>query len=235
LNEGEAVQDRGIDLDGLRFRYRSGGADSQPALLLLHRLGGDAVEWDIVAAAFVDRFHVVALDQRGHGESARTSSYSFEAMRDDVCRFADALQLARFSLIGHSMGGTVAFLVAQALGTRVDRLVIEDTPPPVGGNLPEPPAEPLTPVPYDWAVVRALVPQLNHPDPQWWDRLTAIDARTLIIGGGSSSPIPQERLADVAKRIPRARLVTVEGAGHFVHATKPDEFIAHARAFLLEP
>src|SRR5262249_44804426 len=151
-----------------------------------------------------------------------TPPFTFEQMRTDAQRFVDALQLARFSMIGHSMGGTVAFLIAQSWLDRVDALIIEDTPPPTGSNLPEPPPEAPSPVPYEWGVARTIVPQLNHPDPSWWNRLSDIRARTLIIGGGAASPIPQQRLADVATMIPNARLATID-AGHLVHAAKPDE------------
>jgi pimeloyl-ACP methyl ester carboxylesterase len=229
------TRDRTIELDGLPFRYRETGAATAPAVLLLHQLGRDSSDWDAVAVALADRFRTVALDLRGHGESTRTPPFTFEQMRDDVVRFVDALKFDRFTLIGHSMGGTVAFLIAEAWTDRVDALVVEDTPPPTGSNLPEPPIEPPSPVPFEWAVVRTIVPQLNRPDPSWWDRLSDIRARTLIIGGGPTSPIPQDRLGDVAKRIPDARLVTIDGAGHLVHATRPDEFIARVREFLLDP
>ncbi|HTO59167.1 MAG TPA: alpha/beta fold hydrolase [Pseudomonadales bacterium] len=232
-NDRIKATDRRVDLDGLRFRYREAGAPTSPPLVLLHQLGSDARDWDAVAAALADRFHVLALDLRGHGESARAQPYTFERMRDDVALFVDALKLERFALLGHSMGGTVAFLVAEAFPDRLRALVVEDTPPPTGSNLPEPPPEPPSPVAFDWGVVRTIVRQLNQPDPNWWDRLKDIRARTLIIGGGATSPIPQQRLADVAALIPNARFVTIEGAGHRVHATKADAFIPLVREFLL--
>ena len=234
IGDGTKPRDRRVELAGLTFRYRVAGERTAPPVVLLHQLGRDACDWDAVAAALADRFRVLALDLRGHGESARTPPFTFEQMRDDVARFVDALNLERFSLIGHSMGGTVAFLLARAWPARIDALVVEDTPPPTGSNLPEPPAEPPSPVPFEWAVVRTIVPQLNRPDPSWWDRLSDIRARTLIVGGGATSPIPQDRLGDVAALIPNARLATIDGAGHLVHATKPNEFISLVREFLFD-
>lgn len=226
--------DRRIEFEGGALRYREAGAVTAPAVVLLHQLGRDSRDWDEVAGALADRFRVLALDLRGHGESPRTPPFTFEQMRDDVVRFVDALHLERFSLIGHSMGGTVAFLLAQAWPDRVDTLIVEDTPPPTGANLPEPPAELPAAVPFEWALVRTIVRQLNAPDPSWWNRLPDIRARTLIVGGGATSPIPQDRLKDVAALIPNARLVTIDGAGHLVHATKPDAFIPLVRDFLLQ-
>jgi pimeloyl-ACP methyl ester carboxylesterase len=176
----------------------------------------------------------MALDQRGHGESARTERYSFEAMRDDAAGFLDALGIERVTLIGHSMGGSVAFLFAEAWPERVERLVIEDTPPPWPSGLPEPPAEEPHPSPFecDWQAVVGIVRQLNHPDPAWWDRLGDITAPALIIGGGSTSHVPQERLAAAAARMPDSRLITIEGAGHNVHLTRADAFLDAVTAFL---
>src|SRR5579884_4063474 len=143
-------------LGGLPFHYHEAGSPDHPPLVLLHALGADARDWDEITAALADRAHVFALDQRGHGESARTDGYSFEAMRDDLRAFVDALALGRFSLIGHSMGGTVAYLFAETWPERIERLVFEDTPPPRAmgthdaDNIPD---EPPQPVPYEWRLV----------------------------------------------------------------------------------
>ncbi|MEJ0008415.1 MAG: hypothetical protein WDM77_19155 [Steroidobacteraceae bacterium] len=56
--------------------------------------------------------------------------------------------------------------------------------------------------------------------------------RPLVIGGGTTSPVPQARLCEVAQRINGANLPTIRGAGHQVHATKLPEFLAAVQAFL---
>jgi len=81
-------------------------------------LGAGADDWVDTAIALSDRRRVIALDQRGHGASARPGFYSFELMRDDLARFIDNLGLLRPVLIGHSMGGTVAYLYAEAFPIR---------------------------------------------------------------------------------------------------------------------
>jgi len=78
----------------------------------------------------------------------------------------------------------------------------------------------------------AILAQLNHPDPAWWAELPAITARALVIGGGSTSPVPQHLLARLTDLVPYAELVTIEGAGHAVHRTRPAEFLATTRPFL---
>jgi pimeloyl-ACP methyl ester carboxylesterase len=78
----------------------------------------------------------------------------------------------------------------------------------------------------------AIFAQLNHPDPAWWAELPAITAPTLVIGGGSTSAVPQQLLAELAGLVPDATLVTIEGAGHAVHRTRPAAFLATVWAFL---
>jgi len=79
-------------------------------------------------------------------------------------------------------------------------------------------------------VVPAIVGQLNDPDPAWWDRLPEITAPTLLIAGGPSSHLSQEKLAEVAHRLPRGTLLTI-AVGHHVHATRPAEFAAAVLGF----
>ena len=228
-----STTERSVRFDGTLFRYRETGDGSGPVLILLHALGEDAGDWDEVAKALSKRYRVLALDQRGHGQSEYTAHYSFELMRDDLRDFVDVLGLEQFSLMGHSMGGLVALLFAEEHPERVQRLVIEDAAPPAGSsNRPEPPPEPPEPVSFDWRVVAPIRRQLNDADPAWWDRLPRITAPTLVVGGGSTSHIPQEELEALSKRIPGCRLVTIEGAGHEVHSARHEQFLTVVEGFL---
>jgi 3-oxoadipate enol-lactonase len=221
---------RDVVVGGVRLACRFGGPSDAPPLVLLHALGEESSTWEFVAGELGQFFRVVTVDFRGHGDSDRPGDYSFELMRDDVLGVLDHLGLTRTSVVGHSMGGTVAYLIAEAQPGRVDRLILEDTPPPFPRSRATP-SRPDGPLPFDWAVVPALVNQLNDPDPAWWDRLIDITATSLIIAGGPSSHVPQDKLAEVADRIPTCELRTIP-AGHHVHETKPAEFAAAALAFL---
>ncbi|MFF4380777.1 alpha/beta fold hydrolase [Kitasatospora sp. NPDC001547] len=225
------VRNLTVDLPEVTLAYRESGRTGGPPLVLLHALGERAADWDTVLPDLAPGHHVYALDLRGHGDSARTASYSVEAMRDDVLAFLDALGLARVDLVGHSMGGVVAYLLAQAAPERIDRLVLEDIAalyPRPAGPLPE---EPDPAVHFDWAMVRAVKAQFDDPDPAWREGLARITARTLAVAGGPTSHVPQERIAELARRIPDCRLVTVE-AGHLVHGARPAEFVAAVAPFL---
>jgi len=102
------IHDRFVTLGGLRFHYREAGDPEGHPAVLLHALGAGCSDWDEVALALAPEHRVLALEMRGSFASPRTENYSFELFRDDARDFADELGLRRFSLVGHSMGGTVA-------------------------------------------------------------------------------------------------------------------------------
>jgi esterase len=220
-----------IELNGLTFQYRESGEPSAPPLVALHAMGKSAESWDQVAGVLGEKYRVLALDQRGHGGSARNSTYTFELMCDDLLQFADAMNLGRFTLIGHSMGGTVSYLFAETYPSRIERLIVEDTPPPFKDTPIEVPPKPSYPLPFDWLVVPSILQQLNEPNPEWWARLTDIIIPTLILVGGSSH-IPQNKLQEVSELIPTCELVTIEDAGHFVHDDNLPSFLNAVNSFL---
>ncbi|MQS17692.1 alpha/beta fold hydrolase [Streptomyces kaniharaensis] len=220
-----------VDLPGVAIAYRESGPPDGPPLVLLHALGERAADWDGVLPALAPRHRVYALDLRGHGDSGRTEHYGVEAMRDDVLAFLDALGLARVDLVGHSLGGVVAYLLAQARPERVGRLVLEDIPAPYPRPASAVPDGPDEPVDFDWAVVRPLKAQVDTPDPAWREGLAAVTAPTLLVAGGPTSHVPQDRIAELARLIPDCRTVTID-AGHLVHSARPAEYVAAVAPFL---
>jgi len=125
-----------VTAEGGRLHYLEWGDPEASSLVLLHALGAlvTAFDWGNFAAAMQDTHRVIALDQRGFGLSDHRPAYSFQLMAQDLTHLVEQLELDGFSLIGHSMGGTVACLYAERAADRLRRLVLEDTVPPRDGQ-----------------------------------------------------------------------------------------------------
>jgi len=94
-------------VNGLALRALEWGEPGRPGLCFLHGGSAHSHWFDGVAPAFADRYHVISLDQRGHGESdwPPTPAYATENFAADLLGLLDALGWARVTLVGHSMGG----------------------------------------------------------------------------------------------------------------------------------
>ncbi|WP_128978369.1 alpha/beta fold hydrolase [Streptomyces roseicoloratus] len=220
-----------VTVDGVRLAYRVSGPEDAPPVVLVHSRGENGTDWSEIAAALSADRRVYAVDLRGHGLSDHPGHYGFDVFRDELRGFVTALGLVRPAVVGHSMGGAAVCLLAQSEPELMDRLVLEDVPVFFPLDPPRGRAErPEGPLGFDWAVVPATDAQVNEPDPAWRTELAVISRPTLVIGGGTSSHLPQEQLAWMAEEIQDARLVTIK-AGHLVHAKRPKQFLAALREF----
>jgi pimeloyl-ACP methyl ester carboxylesterase len=122
---------RVLTLNGLRLHVLESGRAGAPALCFLHGGAAHAHWFDAVTPAFADRFHVVALDQRGHGESqwAEPPAYRTQDFTGDLLEVMNAMGWGRAVLAGHSMGGHNAMTFAAWHPERVAALVIIDSRP----------------------------------------------------------------------------------------------------------
>ena len=121
--------------NGLHVAGLSWGDPAARPLLALHGWLDNAASYSIIAP-MLDKFHVVALDLTGHGQSANRSADAGYQIWDDLPELVavvDALGWQQFSLLGHSRGAIISCLLASALPERVERLVLLDgiAPPPV--------------------------------------------------------------------------------------------------------
>jgi pimeloyl-ACP methyl ester carboxylesterase len=122
--------------EGVRLRVVEAGHGGVP-LLLVHGFTGAKEDFATMLPRLAGLgFHTAAFDHRGHGASGHPSdpsAYALELLAADTVAVAEALGWERFHLLGHSMGGMVAQLVAIGAPDRVTRLVLMDTGPrPVG-------------------------------------------------------------------------------------------------------
>jgi len=122
---------RNIVLRRLRFHFLEWGNPGMPPIVLLHGGHQSAHSWDLVSLYLAQRYRVLALDQRGHGDSEwpRDAEYSNDAMSRDAEAFIAALDLRRPVLIGHSMGGRNALLLTRRNPSLLRALAIVDVGP----------------------------------------------------------------------------------------------------------
>ena len=111
-----------------RFHFLEWGEPDAPPIVLLHGGHQSAHSWDLVSLHLAQRYRVLALDQRGHGDSEwpRDVEYSTAAMALDARAFIQALSLDRPVVVGHSMGGRNAMVLARQDPGQLGALVLVD-------------------------------------------------------------------------------------------------------------
>ncbi len=117
--------------DGLKLNCVDFGGRGRPPALLIHGGAAHARWWDFVAADLIDRYHVLALDQRGHGDSAWSAEGSY-GTRHYVADLAAVLARWDFGppvLVGHSMGGHNVMCHAIRHSERLRAIAVIDSPP----------------------------------------------------------------------------------------------------------
>jgi len=128
-------QDRYLDINGLRLHYLDWGNYEHQPMMLLHGFLSHAHAWDDFALSFTSCYHVIALDQRGHGESewSKHAYYTLDDNFVDIVHFVEALNLRKLILVGHSMGGRNALFYSACTSHNIERLILVDARP---GNNP---------------------------------------------------------------------------------------------------
>jgi pimeloyl-ACP methyl ester carboxylesterase len=109
--------------------HRDLGGAGRPPLVILHGMLGSSRNWQTAGRELAEQSHVLALDLRNHGSSPHAAGMSYPEMVDDVVRWLDAQGIARATVLGHSMGGKTAMLLACRHPGRVERLIVADIAP----------------------------------------------------------------------------------------------------------
>ncbi|HSC11811.1 MAG TPA: alpha/beta fold hydrolase [Rhodanobacteraceae bacterium] len=122
-----AVRELSLELPHLRLAAQAWGDPQLPRLLALHGWLDNAASFDRLAPLLCEHFHIVAIDLPGHGRSGHRPPgtwYHYVDYLGDTLAAADALGWTRFGLLGHSLGGTVASMLAAACPQRIERLFL---------------------------------------------------------------------------------------------------------------
>ncbi|HXG94187.1 MAG TPA: alpha/beta hydrolase [Blastocatellia bacterium] len=116
-----------VSVNGISFAYDERGDRANPAIVFTHSLVWDREMFADVVADLADQFHIINLDQHGHGESGYRASFTLEEMAEDYAALLDALGLESVHWAGLSMGGMTGMRLAIARPERVRSLVLMDT------------------------------------------------------------------------------------------------------------
>jgi len=137
-----------IDVDGCAIHYIAWGDTAKPPLVLIHGNAASAEWWRFVAPLLADQYHVIATDLAGMGDSAHSGHYERERCAQQVMTVADTLAPGlKPVVVGHSLGGFVAIMVACAFGERLAGLIVLDSPPREPANRGSSPFVRTNPVP----------------------------------------------------------------------------------------
>lgn len=129
---------RKIDVGGVEFAYRELGARSEVPVVFLHHLTAVLDDWDPRVIDGIAAHHrVIAFDNRGVGATGSTVPHTVEQMGTDAIAFIEAMGLKQVDLLGFSLGGGVAQMIALQRPDLVRRMVLAGTGPRGGGGIEE--------------------------------------------------------------------------------------------------
>ena len=207
------VSRRVVDTAGATIQVTDTG-DGEPALVFLHYWGGSSRTWRIVIDRLGDKSRCIALDQRGWGASIATDArYDLSVMADDVEAVARQLGLGRYVLVGHSMGGKVAQIVAARRPKELVGLVLIAPAPP-------------TPMPVPETVRAGML--------QSYAGLDAVRLPVTVVVGDRDQVEHEAALRDTfARFLPQTSFQVLLGIGHLSPLEAPDALADVCKNMLL--
>lgn len=248
------------------LHYVEVGADHGGAPLILgHGLYGSARNWGSIAKRLGQRRHVITFDQRNHGQSPWFDSHRYSDMAEDLSQLI-AAKGGVADVMGHSMGGKAAMILALNAPERVRRLMVADiapvtythdqsqhirtmkslTPEELGDRQAARGA--LKAKTQDHALAAFFAQSIDFERQEWRLNLEVLEEfmpdilgfptieskfekPALFLSGANSDYVKAEYRSTIKALFPRAHFAKLSGAGHWLHAEKPKEFIATVQGF----
>jgi 2-hydroxy-6-oxonona-2,4-dienedioate hydrolase len=125
--QAPAPESKQVEIFGQKIHYLEAGAASNPAVILLHGLGGDVSNWAMTVPALSGKYHVYVLDQIGFGKSDKpVVNYRVAMLVEFLDVFYKKTGLQKATLVGNSLGGWTAAAFAIAHPEKVDKIVLVD-------------------------------------------------------------------------------------------------------------
>lgn len=243
-----------------------GTATAEPDLLIVHGLFGSGRNWGAIAKKLSATRRILCVDQRNHGLSPWYDSHSYEDMAGDLAEVITA-QGKPMDVLGHSMGGKAAMVLALTRPELVNRLIVADIAPVTythdqNQNIEAMRAVDLSKVTKrsdamaqlaehldDTTLQTFFTQSLDVKEQRWRLNLDVLDREmpkildfpevgtsyggpTLFLSGATSDYVTHAYRPTIREKFPKARFAKITGAGHWLHAEKPREFIASVQAWL---
>ncbi|MGR3323703.1 MAG: alpha/beta fold hydrolase [Pseudooceanicola sp.] len=236
-----------------------------PPLLIAHGLYGSARNWNVIAKRLSETRQVIAVDMRNHGASPWFDSHGYEDMAGDMAEVLEEIGPA--DVMGHSMGGKAAMVLALTRPELVRRLIVADIAPVAYPHSQLVNIEAMQGVDLSRVERRSdaeaqlaawieepgqrsfLTQSLDLKEKRWRLNLDVLaremprivgfpdisaryDGPTLFLTGGDSGYVKREDRPRIKEFFPKAQVLGIPGAGHWLHAEKPREFVAAAGEWL---
>jgi pimeloyl-ACP methyl ester carboxylesterase len=236
-----------VEHDGARIWYSTYGAGS--AVILLHGGLGHSGNWGYQVPALIrGGYRAVLIDSRGHGRSTRDERpYSYELMASDALAVMDALQLSKTTVVGWSDGACTALILAATYPARIAGVFF------FACNMDPSGVKPFESSPTldrcftrhrkDYAELSATPENFNdfvedvglmqRTQPNYSaDDLAKIRARVAIVHSEHDEFIKREHAEYLARSIPRAEFILLNGVSHFAPLQRPERFNGAMLAFI---
>lgn len=243
-----------------------GSATDTPPLLIVHGLFGSGRNWGAVAKRLSTKRQIFCVDQRNHGHSPWHDSHGYTDMANDLAEAIENLG-GPMDVLGHSMGGKAAMVLALTRQDLVSRLIVADIAPVAYGHDQNQNIEAMRAVDLSQVTKRAdavkqlaqniddttlqsfFTQSLDVKEKRWRLNLDVLDREmpkilgfpeidghfdgpTLFLSGATSDYVTHSHRPVIREKFPKARFAKITGAGHWLHAEKPREFIASVQAWL---
>ncbi|TKZ21495.1 alpha/beta fold hydrolase [Shimia litoralis] len=243
-----------------------GTRTDQPDLLIVHGLYGSGRNWGAIAKRLATGRRIVSVDQRNHGLSPWYSTNGYDDMANDLAEVIQA-QGAPMDVMGHSMGGKAAMVLALKHPELVNRLIVADIAPVSYAHSQTQHIDAMRQVNLDTVEKRShaldqLAAHVDDPtlrsfftqsldikEKRWRLNLDVLEAEmpkiigfpdvqgtfehpTLFLSGAESDYVMPDHRPVIKQHFPKARFAKITGAGHWLHAEKPKEFVLSVGAWL---
>lgn len=247
------------EVEGLRVQFRMRGTEDGDPLLMLHGWGGNSLSFMGAASALEEKYRTLSPDLPGFGFSEPPPEAWGSS---DYARVVAALiRAAGFEsafVLGHSRGGTIAVALATEYPELVRKLVVVASPivrlppdadvrrsslryslvrgmakllPPARGRMLEWARNRFGSADYRAAgPMRSTLVRVVNED--WRPALASVKAPVLLLWGSEDAEVPLRVAEEALTEVPNARLVTLDGAGHFPFLDQPDAFAEAVTSFL---